>query len=184
MNTSVFTVVLTGALLAGQGGSPTWQNDYHKAQQMGASQKKPLAIVFGSGANGWTKIAKEATPAAGVSQVLTQSYVCVYVDTATPAGKKIAGDFGITQSTGLVISDRSASLQAFWHQGDMTSQNLETYLRRFADPAVVVRTTETASTTRTSFYPSENSSEVNWGSSSPFGSSSYCPSCNNVRGRR
>lgn len=183
MNTSILTVVLAGSLLAGQDGMPTWQNSYTKAQEMGASQKKPLAIVIGSGSNGWSKVVREATPATEVTQLLREQYICVYIDSATPAGKKFAADLGITQSSGIILSDRACSLQAFWHQGDLTSQVLAGYLKKYSDPQVVVRGTETASTSRTSFYPSE-ASESMFGGSGSFGGSSYCPSCNNARGRR
>lgn len=181
MSVSFLSVVLTSAVLAGQGSTPSWQTSYSQAQEIGAAQKKPLAVVFGSGSNGWTKIAREATPGEEVSKLLAEKYVCVYVDTTTPAGKKLAQDFAVTQATGLILSDRAGSLQAFWHQGDLPSQSLASYLRKYSDPQVVVRGTETAS--RTSFYPADGAADSNWGTSSPFGSS-YCPNCNNVRGRR
>lgn len=181
MNVSFLSVVLTSAVLAGQEPSPSWQTSYSQAQGIGATQKKPLAIVFGPGANGWTRIVREATPGEDLNKLLAEKYVCVYVDTATPAGKKLAEDFAITQATGLVLSNRAGSLQAFWHQGDLPSQSLTSYLRKYADPQVVVTGTETASASRTSFYPSEGATESNWGSSI---GSSYCPNCNNARGRR
>ncbi len=157
----------------------TWQPTYLQAQKMSADMKKPMAIAFGSGTDGWTKIVRDAAPAAEVTQVLSQKYVCVFIDTATPAGKKVAQDFGITQANGIVLSDRAGTMQAFWHQGDMTNQSMVSYLTKYAAPEVVVRGTETLSTTRTSFYPS-NEADATWGTSG----SSYCPSCNNARGRR
>lgn len=154
MNTSIMTVVLASAVFAGQGGTPTWHNSYNKAQELGASQKKPLAIVVGSGANGWTKIVKDGTPPAEATQMLAQKYICVYVDTATSQGKKLASDLGITLTTGLILSDRTAALQAFWHQGDLSNQALTQYLQKYSDANVVVTTTETVNSVRTSFYPS------------------------------
>ena len=181
MSTSILTVVLAGAFMAGQNGTPSWQNDYSKAQQQSAAQKKPLAVVFGSGANGWSKVVREASPTADVTKLLAEKYICVYIDTTSPVGKKVAANFGITGNVGVVLSDRAASLQAFWHQGDLTSPMLARYLQKYADPNVVVSGTETASTTRTSFYPS-NSSEINLEGSTPF--DSYCPSCNGGGRRR
>jgi hypothetical protein len=157
----------------------TWQPSYVQGQKMSMEMKKPLAVAFGSGANGWTKLVRDAAPAAEITQVLADKYVCVFVDTATPAGKKMAEEFGFTQPTGIVLSDRTGSVQAFWHQGDMTNQSMETYLTKYADPNVKIQRTETASTSRTSFYPSTEA-EGTWGMSG----SSYCPSCGNVRGRR
>lgn len=176
LNTSILTVVMTSALLAGQNGSPAWQNDYSKAQKQSAAQQTPLAVVFGSGANGWSKVVREASPGADVTKLLAEKYICVYIDTATPAGKKRAQEFGIDGATGVVLSDRAGLLQAFWHQGDMSSQNMARYLVKYADPRVVVNGTETANTTRTSFYPANNNSEINLQGSTPF--DSYCPSCN------
>ena len=181
MNTSILTVALAGALLAGQNGTSTWQTSYSKAQQIGSEQKKPLAVVFGAGANGWAKVVRDAEPSQEVTQMLTSKYVCVYIDTTSPAGKKVAENFGIIGGSGLVISDRGCTLQAFWHQGNLTNQNMVRFLEKYADPQVVVRGTETASTTRTSYYPA---AEPEGGTVSAPASSSYCPSCNNVRGRR
>ena len=173
MNTSILTVVLTGALLAGQNGTPTWHKSYTKAQEMSAAQKKPLAVVFGTGANGWAKVVREAAPTADVTKVLAEKYVCVYVDVSTPAGKTLAERFEMKGNVGIVLGDREATTQAFWHQGDLTSATLARYLQKYADPSVVVRSTERATTSRTSFYPN---GEINLEGSTPF--DTYCPSCN------
>lgn len=187
MNTSILTVVLTGALLAGQNGSPTWQNSYSSAQRVAAQQQKPVLVVVGNGADGWKQVIRDASPEA--MQVLAQKYVCVYVDAATPAGRQLAQSFEINGS-GLVISDRTGTLQAFWHQGSLNGEAVAQVLTRYSDPQFSVRTTET-NASRTSYYPSDTSSTgyqqpgaggaVNWGN---YGGGSYCPSCNNARGRR
>jgi len=156
MNTAILTVVLTGALLAGQNGTVTWQNDYSKAQEEGAAQKKPLVVVFGYGANGWVKVIREA-PTPDLTKLLADKYVCVYVDTASPAGRKLAEDFGITGNLGLVISDQVGTSQAFWHQGDLANKTMFHYLEKYGDPGVPIRATETVNTVRTSYYPSEAS---------------------------
>jgi hypothetical protein len=154
MNTSILTVVLAGALLAGQNGNPTWQNSYTTAQKMGAEQQKPVLVVIGSGANGWTKVIRDAAPAPEVTQMMAQKFVCVYINTATPEGKQLAQSFEITGS-GLVISDRSGMFQAFWHQGDVTNQNMARYLESFASPRAMVNSTATATTIRDSSYPAQ-----------------------------
>jgi hypothetical protein len=153
MNTTILTVVLAGALLAGQNGSPTWQNSYATAQKMGTEQHKPVLVVIGSGADGWTKVIREAAPSSDVTQMLAK-YVCVYIDSTTPEGKKLAQSFEITGS-GLIISDRSGSYQAFWHQGDLTNQEMARYLETYADPRMVVQTTATVNTLRGSSYPAQ-----------------------------
>jgi hypothetical protein len=141
MNTAILSLVLTGALLAGQNAA-TWQNDYGQARQQAAAQKKPLAVVFGSGSNGWTKVVREDRPSPDVTKVLAEQYICVYVDTTSPAGRKVGESFGITR-VGIALSDRDVKSQAFWHQGDMTNASILAYLRKYADPAVIVSATET-----------------------------------------
>ena len=184
MNTSILTAVLASALLAGQNATPSWQADYAQAREQGIAQKKPLAIVFGSGAEGWAKVVRAESPNADVSRLLSERYCCLYVDMATPAGKKLAQSFEITGTTGMVISDRAGANQAFWHQGDMTNQSMVTCLERYSNSQVTIRGTETANTMRTSFYPSAEADGVNW--SAVTGGSSYCPSCSggSVRSRR
>jgi hypothetical protein len=141
MNTAILSFVLAGALLAGQN-TATWQNDYSQARQQAAAQRKPLAVVFGSGSNGWTKVVRENRPSPDVTKVLTEQYICVYVDTTSPAGRKLGESFGITR-VGIALSDRDVKSQAFWHQGDMTNGGILAYLRKYADPAVIVSATET-----------------------------------------
>jgi hypothetical protein len=179
MNTSFLTAVLASALLTGQNATPTWQPDYAQARQEAAAQKKPLAVVFGSGANGWTKVVRSEGPSPDVTKLLSDKYCCLYIDMATPAGKKLAASFAITSEVGMVISDRAGMTQAFWHQGDLTNSSMVSCLERYSNPQIAIRGTET--TTRTSFYPTSASEETNWGAVS---GGSYCPSCNNVRGRR
>lgn len=148
MNTAILTLALTSALLA-----PTWQSSYSLAHQHAVAQKKPLVVVFGSGPNGWTKVIRDEKPAPEISKLLADQYVYVYVDTTSPDGKKLAQNFDVSGNLGVVISDRAGSLQAFWHQGDLTNQNMLHYLQKYADPRMVVSRTETATTSRTSFYP-------------------------------
>ena len=158
MNTAILTVVLTGALLAGQNATPTWRNDYRQAQQQAATAKKPLVVVFGSGANGWAKVIRAESPSVDVNKLLSDSYVCMYVDTTSPEGKKLAQNFEISGSVGIVISDRTGAMQAFWHQGDLSNQSMVHYLHKYAEPQLVVHGTETAgNTSRTSFYPTSES---------------------------
>jgi hypothetical protein len=155
MNTSILTVVLTSTLLAGQNGISTWQNDYSMAQKQAATQKKPLVVVFGSGLNGWTKVVRE-TPTPDIHELLADSYICVYVDTADPTGRRLAQQFDLTGDIGLVISDASGTSQAFWHQGDLTTEKMRHFLQKYASPQATITRTETVNPIRMSFYPSES----------------------------
>ncbi|MBI3822791.1 MAG: hypothetical protein HY289_08940 [Planctomycetes bacterium] len=152
MNTSILTIALASALLVGNNAAPSWQTSYTAAQTQVTAQKKPMVVVFGSGANGWAKLVRAEAPALEVSRLLAEQYVCVYVDTSAPQGQKLASDFGIAGGVGLVISDRSGESQAFWHQGDMSNDNLSQYLKKYADPTVAVQRTETTGSARTSYY--------------------------------
>jgi hypothetical protein len=159
LNTSILTIALAGALMPGLNLAPTWHTNYGLAQQQSAAQKKPLVVVFGSGANGWAKVIRAEAPTPEVAKLLFDNYVCVYVDTANSAGKKIAQDFEISGSVGVVIGDRKGLTQAFWHQGDLTNASMTSYLTKYADPNVLVQGTETANTVRTSYYPGGTSSQ-------------------------
>lgn len=148
MNTAILSALLLSSLFV-----PTWHGNYSQAQREAANQKKPLVVVFGSGANGWTKIIRDKTPNGEVSTLLAKDYVCVYVDTDLAEGKRLAQSFELTGTVGMVISDRTLSTQAFWHQGDMSHDNALHYLKKYARPDVVVQGTETATpTARVSYY--------------------------------
>jgi hypothetical protein len=150
VNTALVSLALAGILSA-----PSWQTSYVDAQQNAVAQRKPLAVVFGPGTNGWSKIVSSESPAPEVSKLLKDQYVCVYVDTDTQAGKQFARNFEIAGDRGLVISDRSGSMQAFWHQGDLPNDSLTRYLTKYADPNLVVAGTETVMQPRTSYYPAQ-----------------------------
>ena len=149
------TFFLTVALIVAAP-SANWESSYGQGQQQAAAQKKPLVVVFGPGANGWTKVVKAEAPAQEVTKLLAEKYVCVFVDTNSPHGQKLAQDFGVAGGVGMVISDRNGSSQAFWHEGDLANDRMIHYLAKYADPSVIVSQTETAYTQRTSYYPQGN----------------------------
>src|SRR6185369_16011411 len=120
---------------------PAWQLDYRQARDVAAREQKPLAVVVGTGAAGWDKIvAGDLAPE--TASALRSGFVCVYVDKSTPDGEKLAKAFDLTKTTGLVISDRKGDLQAFRHEGQMADADLHRAAVRYADPALVVRSTE------------------------------------------
>lgn len=147
MNTSMLSIALAAAVF-----TPAWRESYSDGQQEALAQKKPLVIVFASGSNAWSKVIRDQQPSPALNQLLKDRYVCVFVDTAKADGKRLAENFAIASDVGMVISDRSGSLQAFWHQGDMPSQSVAHYLQKYADPNVVVTGTETTAAPRNSFY--------------------------------
>src|SRR5438105_13631741 len=80
-----------------------WQTDYSTAQKRGLEEKKPLAVVLGSGPEGWAAVSRDGKLDPSVMESLYDNYVCVYVDVATERGQKLADAFEM--KSGLVISD-------------------------------------------------------------------------------
>jgi len=201
MYTSMTIIALTSLLTFQNAEGPRWQTDYNAARQQAIKAGKPLAVVFGSGPAGYTKAAQPGLNAA-TRTLLTNEYVCCYVDVSTKAGQDTAATFEITKSAGIVLSDRTCKVQAFHHDGPLTVADLRRSLERFSDPNVVVNTTVTDLNQSTSFYsPSSvansgygaaTSTGVNYGmypgayGGSPFGGmgGGYCPSCGGGGGRR
>ena len=85
-----------------------------------------------------------------MNQLLGTSYVCVYVNTDTPEGKTLAGQFGLTQ--GVVISSKGGTVQALRHTGPVTGTDLTTYLTKYSSPTLAVTTTEQGGVVTTSGY--------------------------------
>ena len=153
MRTLMFTLALVALSPALARAETVWQTDYTVAQEEAASSQKPLVVVFGPGANGWQLLGGGSLPEKA-SQTLAQSYVCCFVDTATPQGRDLARKFEISGSLGLVISDKTGNHMAFWHQGTLTADALSGYLNRYADPDRPLVTTETnPARPPVSFYP-------------------------------
>lgn len=123
-------------------GETAWLLDYAQGLNQVVVQNKPLAVVFGTGANSGAKALQTAVARHAVSQILANHYICVYVDTASATGKELSKRFGITKATGLVLSDRSGEKQAFWHEGSLSNSRIASYLRKYADPLTLVESTE------------------------------------------
>lgn len=154
MHTSIMLVALTGLMAPLEGAaSPTWLRDYSQARRQGAAQKKPLAVFLSSGKESWGRRVTEGSVGAEVRRLLASHYVCVSLDTTTEEGRRLASAFEMPNGLGLVISDRSGSLQAFSHPGELSGAELARYLERYAAEDRVAATTETHTTGRTSFYP-------------------------------
>jgi hypothetical protein len=114
--------------------TPQWQPSYAKAYTAAATQHKPMAVFLGQGSK--PELTTEN------AKLLNGSYVAVFVDTTTAAGKSLAESFGL--STGLVISDATAGKQALSLSGTVSESDLTVALTRFADKAVATTTETTA----------------------------------------
>jgi hypothetical protein len=131
--------------------TPAWQSNYATALDIGQKQGRPVAVFVGSGTKGLAQLVKEGQLSDEAYQLLANRYVCVYLD-QTNGGHRLARDFGITQGTGIVISDRSGSFQAYHHDGKLSQTELTQRLRQFADPGLVVNRTVSNGNSRISHY--------------------------------
>jgi hypothetical protein len=129
--------VLALATVSSLGGTsqPAWQTDYRVAIERAHELHKPIAVF----------IAKSpAEVLKGIpfdsQKVLQSGYIALMVTTDTDAGRRLAERFELME--GLVISDSTGSLQAFRSPGAVSSHELVQTLERFANPNLVVRTTE------------------------------------------
>jgi hypothetical protein len=140
LTTSFTAVVLAAFAAAGSGPTSPWQTDYKSAVRMAADTKKPLAVFLGHGKNGPNYLVRDGGLGTKEVKALSEGYVSVYVDVDTDGGKSLSNSFEITE--GVVISDRTGSVQAVLHEGTVSQTELNDYLTRYAEPSKVVTTTE------------------------------------------
>jgi hypothetical protein len=154
MYTSLVLVALAGLPAVGQAeeSDVRWQKDYLKACERAQSQGKPIAVFFGTEPEGASQVARDGQLSAEVTHLLSLSYVPVYLDSKSEAGRKWAQQFEVPGGVGLVISDQACTVQAFHHAGRLANADLARTLRRFAESGREVRTTESIQTQRVSYY--------------------------------
>jgi len=106
-----------------------------------SSERKPIAVFIGSSAKKPGKMIDDGTIPESAAQLLRESYVCLYVDTDTEAGKTLSSKFEIAE--GLVISSPGGTVQALRHTGAVGGAELNRQLEQFASagqPATTVTT--------------------------------------------
>jgi hypothetical protein len=135
MYTSMIAVTLAGMLTSTTTREAGFRDDYKSARQAVLSEGKPMAVFLTKG--------KAEDLGLDAKGVLAKNYVCVAVNTETAEGQTLARAFDMTSGTGVVISDRTGTLQAFRHEGNLSAEELKARLTRYADAEHVVRTTET-----------------------------------------
>jgi hypothetical protein len=150
----MYTSTLLCALLSvpGAADTPTWSTNYQAAVKEGATAGKPLAVILGTGKNGYEKVVRDGGElSAACRKHLAAHYVCVYADTSTETGKRLADAFAMPGGQGIILSDRTGAVQAFRHEGALSNADLSTYLERYGSDRAVT-TTETADSIRGSSY--------------------------------
>jgi hypothetical protein len=140
MNTSIMGVALVAALSTAHNASlaPSWQHDYRMARELGSRENKPLVVVIGSGKTDWANLAKPAEQDGSINQTLRSSYVCLFVDTDTTDGQRLARSFDMS-GPGLVISTRSGQTEAFRQAGEVPAGELAKELVKHTDDEYVAR---------------------------------------------
>jgi hypothetical protein len=131
--------------------SVNWDNDYRTALKNAERAQRPLAVFIGSGKNGWQAISRGGDFDLEVRRLLSDHYICVYLDNSDPAGKKQAESFAVSQLPALVLSDRTRAYQAFRQAGVIDSAQLTQALRRYQAHEVVQPMVE-AVAVRTNHY--------------------------------
>jgi hypothetical protein len=140
----MFTTTLAALALAGGISSsvipstPNWHTDYAQAMSLSSAEGKPMAVFIGNGADLVAKMMANGTISAESARVLRTSYICVYLDANTEAGKDLAGRFEITD--GLIISSKGGNLQAYRHSGAISAKELTDSLTKYADSATPLAT--------------------------------------------
>jgi hypothetical protein len=129
----------TGLSTANISSNPAWLDDYASARQRVTAVGKPMAVFVANGQEGWGKVVRDGDLSPTARKLLTEKFVCLYVNTDTTAGRTLAGAFQVAK--GLVISDRAGTSQAYSLSGDLSGTELVQTLERYADRDV--RWTET-----------------------------------------
>lgn len=153
MYTSIALLSLANFLVAPSPERVEWHSDYRVALERGKLTQRPLAVFVGAGRTGYDQLSRTGKLTPDVQKLLTDSYVCVYLDTNREPARKLAEVFEVTKGTGLILSDRSGRIQAYHHDGDLASDDLSQQLQYYADPEIVVRTTASNAATPVSPTP-------------------------------
>src|SRR5262245_17439301 len=131
ITTTLAVLALAGGISSGVlPSTPSWQTDYAQAMNRASAERKPMVVFIGHGADSFTKMLADGKIPDEAAKVLRDSYVCMYLDADTAAGKDLAGRFEISE--GLIISGPGGSHQAYRHNGAVTGTELTTQLTKYA----------------------------------------------------
>ncbi len=109
---------------------PMWHGDYAAGLKCSREEHKPLAVFVGCGSDGWLKVVRGSKPSAELERILSEEFVCVYVDADTPAGKRMASMLKVSEDMGLVLGDRNGEYIDHRHVGSMSEDDLSHCLSR------------------------------------------------------
>jgi hypothetical protein len=132
--------------------SPDWQSDYHLALKKAEAARKPLAIVIGSGPDGWNALGQDGRLDRETRRILAEQYICLYFDVTDPAGRKSAQLFEARQTPTLVLSDRTLSHEVYRHSGPAANGELAKALERYSNYRVSSNPVPAEPEVRQSYY--------------------------------
>jgi hypothetical protein len=144
ITTTLAVLALAGGLSTGSIPSPSWHKDYAQAMALASSEHKPMAVFISRGSAMPGKMLADGTIPTEAAKLLRESYVCVYLDTETAAGKELAGRFALPE--GLVISGPGGSVQALRHNGSVSGIDLTGNLTRYATAGAPATTATSGAT--------------------------------------
>jgi hypothetical protein len=110
--------------------NPSWQKDYAQAMVRATVEGKPVAVFIGQGSDKVRQMLQDGSIPTEAAKILRDSYVCLYVDTATTEGKELAGKFEMTE--GLVISSPGGKVQSYRHSGVVSKSELTVQVANYA----------------------------------------------------
>lgn len=140
-------VAAVSGLLAVTTTSGTWQTDYRAALALSAEQDRPVVVFISEGPDGASKLLADGKLNGTTEAALRDSYVALYIDTATESGAKTSAAFGMDK--GLVISDKAGRHQALRHEGSVSQSQLDNYLKQYAEGTKPVTTATNSRNTST-----------------------------------
>jgi hypothetical protein len=130
---------------------PDWQKDYSTAYARALEKQKPLAVFIAPGSAGPQQVVASGGFSLEANKLLEEQYVCVYIDSESEAGKKLAESFELTQ--GLVISDKTGGKQVLRHEGTVETKDLNRYLADVIEPTAVLTSTSTGTRANPAHIP-------------------------------
>ncbi|QEL14930.1 thioredoxin domain-containing protein [Limnoglobus roseus] len=100
-----------------------WQPSYTQGSKRAAADNKPLIVFIGAGPTGYRRAVQEGRLSDELVKTLTDQCVCVYFDTKTEDGRKMAKLFEV-EGPGLVVSTRGGGQVHKTHSAPPTTDQL------------------------------------------------------------
>ncbi len=135
-------------VIAAAPSTPEWHEDYQKALKEAETAGKPLAVLVGQGPAGWSKVSSNGELTTEARKLLSDKYICLYLDTSKKDGKELAGAYKVGTGPALVLTtkvgkDYGQVFIAHRQVGPMGNAQL---LRVLENPGSVIRS---------SYYPAD-----------------------------